>query len=42
MALYRMLQPHSIAGMYFDAGSIAETADLGGPVACGLGALPQR
>jgi hypothetical protein len=30
MALYRMLAAHSIGGMYFDAGSIAETSDLGG------------
>lgn len=30
MALYRLLAAHSINGMYFEAGSIAETADLGG------------
>jgi hypothetical protein len=30
MSVYRMLQAHCIAGVYFDAGSIASTADVGG------------
>lgn len=30
MSTYRFLQDHSIAGIYYQAGSVASTADVGG------------
>jgi hypothetical protein len=35
MSTYRMLQAHSIAGVYFEAGAIASTADVGGQLPSG-------
>jgi hypothetical protein len=35
MSLYRLLTAHSIAGVYYEAGSIASTADVGGQLPSG-------
>jgi hypothetical protein len=32
MSAYRFLQDHSISGAYYQAGTVASTADVGGPL----------